>query len=102
MPLLNREKGGILGFGVLNRNPQTMFKNSVWEAMERQKRAEWTAKGYSPHLQNMAIDLAHSYAAGISPWVSSISGVSKEEIERKLYSYGLDTVAESWIQKMSK
>ena len=85
-------------------NPVTevMFKDKIWEDLERKKREEWTAKGYSPHLQDMAIELAHDYVTGISGWISTITKMPREEVERKLYDYALNVVAERWIETMSK
>jgi len=85
-----------------NPDPEPWFKDRVWEELELKKREEWTRKGYSEHLQRMAIELAHDYARSMARWMSSITGVPKEELERKLYEYALEHVAEPWIEKMAQ
>jgi len=112
MPLLRKDKGGIFGFGILplkrplkgsSSSPEVpYFKDRTWEELEMKKRKEWTARGYSESLQRMAIELAHDYAVGISGWIATITTMPREEVEKKLYEYSLETVAEKWITEMAK
>lgn len=85
-------------------SPVLLEYNGELIGLKEAKRREWTAKGYSPSLQDMALTLAEEWADRMS---SFVVGVIKEpeyraRAYRELYKTGLDEVAERWITAMGK
>lgn len=83
---------------------QALEYDSELTRLREAKRAEWTARGYSPKLQSMAFELADDWADRMSDWMLRV--IEEPELKRKaytaLYKEGLDTVAERWIRSMSE
>jgi len=84
--------------------------NSEISQMIESKKKEWTDRGISPTLQNMAIELAISWAERMSGYHSrviketgiSLSDENKVRLYKVLLKEGLDTVAEHWIKRMTE
>jgi hypothetical protein len=77
----------------------------------RRKKAEWTAAGVPPGLQNMAVELAREWTARLAEFqLRMLEGaLPKEELEKiagkvvkNLMKTALDTVAENWVRAFTK
>jgi len=87
------------------------YVDSESEALIEAKRREWTARGVSKNLQDMAVELAREWTESMARFYASVledvipgedvKHVS-ERIAKRLLRKALDEVAENWIAKMSE
>jgi hypothetical protein len=91
--------------------PVREYIDSGVEEEIRRKKAEWTAAGVPPGLQNMAVELAREWTARLAEFqLRMLEGaLPKEELERvanqvvkNLMKTALDTVAENWVRAFTK
>jgi len=91
--------------------PVREYIDSEVEEEIRRKKAEWTAAGVPPGLQNMAVELAREWTARLAEFqLRMLEGaLPKEELERvanqvvkNLMKTALDTVAENWVRAFTK
>jgi hypothetical protein len=89
--------------------PVSGYIDSEVEEEVRRKKAEWTAAGVPPRLQDMAVELAREWTARLAEFqLRMLEGaLPKEELEKiagkvvkNLMKTALDTVAENWIKAM--
>jgi hypothetical protein len=89
--------------------PVDEYIDSQVEEVIRKKKAEWTATGVPPKLQDMAVELAREWTSRLAEFqLRMLEGaMPKEELKRvanqvvkNLMKTALDTVAENWIKAM--